>query len=315
MARAGWAINSRTNKRRLEIPTLSIAAVIYGGYFLLTWFFRDLPLLLSAALGGLLIAWYGSFQHETIHGHPTRSRRINTMLAGLPLSLWMPYEVYRDIHLRHHRHGGRYLTHPTHDTESYYLVPGAYAAAGMCRRWVYSAQRTLAGRLIVGPPLALLALWSQECRKLRAGNRRHLLIWLRHTLGVTIVLTWVVSICRVPLWVYLGLMVYPSMSLTQLRSFVEHRAHIAPALRTAVVETNPFWAMLFLNNNLHIAHHAWPNLAWYELPRAWRQMRTSPSGLRANGSGLVFEGGYLQVARRYFFRPVITAEHPMLGIE
>jgi len=117
----------------------------------------------------------------------------------------------------------------------------------------------------------------------------------------------------VPLMVYVGLMVYPSISLTQLRSFAEHRAHDVPALRTAVVETNRFWALIFLNNNLHIAHHARPNLPWYELPREWRQICDSTDGARATASGLVFTGGYSQVARRYLFRPVITAEHPTLG--
>ncbi|HWJ36240.1 MAG TPA: fatty acid desaturase [Steroidobacteraceae bacterium] len=305
----------RTTKRRLEIPTLGVAGVIYGGFLLLTWFFRDLPLVIAAPLGSLLLAWYGSLQHETIHGHPTSSRRFNTMLAAMPLSLWIPYELYRDIHLRHHRHGGRYLTHPTRDTESYYLQPGVFAAAGRIRRVVYSAQCTLAGRLILGPALAILALWSQEIRKLRSGNRRHILIWLRHVLGVMIVLVWTVRICRVPLLTYVGLIVYPGIALTQLRSFVEHRADTDPALRTAVVEANPVWALLFLNNNLHIAHHAEPNLPWYQLPRAWRQMRDSASGSLAMESGLVFEGGYIEVARRYLFRPVITAEHPTLGAE
>jgi fatty acid desaturase len=311
----GEEILLRASKRRLEIPTLGVAVAIYGGLLALTWFFRDLPLLIAAPLGSLLLAWYGSLQHETIHGHPTSSRRFNTLLASLPLSLWIPYELYRDIHLRHHRHGGRYLTHPTRDTESYYLPPGAFAAAGRIRRAVYSAQCTLAGRLILGPSLAMLALGSQEIGKLRSGNRRHILIWLRHTLGVMIVLTWTVSICRVPLVVFVGLVVYPSLSLTQLRSFVEHRADADPALRTAVVEAHPMWALIFLNNNLHIAHHAEPNLPWYELPRAWRQMRASSSGSRAVGSGLVFQGGYLEVAGRYLFRPAITAEHPTLRSE
>jgi fatty acid desaturase len=64
------------------------------------------------------------------------------------------------------------------------------------------------------------------------------------------------------------------------------------------------WSLIFLNNNLHIAHHAYPHLPWYRLPPAWRLMRES-----VPDSGLIF-AGYAEVMRRYLFRPYITAEHP-----
>jgi fatty acid desaturase len=133
---------------------------------------------------------------------------------------------------------------------------------------------------------------------------------VRHAVGVGVVLAWVVGVCRVPLFVYIGLVVYPGASLTQLRSFGEHRANADPTLRTAVVEANPLWALIFLNNNLHIAHHAQPKLPWYELPRVWRQMRTSETRARAGAAGLVFQSGYLGVMRAYFLRPFISVEHP-----
>ena len=53
---------------------------------------------LSAPLLSVLLTWYGSLQHETIHGHPTPFRRFNGMLGSLPLSLWIPYTVYRETH-------------------------------------------------------------------------------------------------------------------------------------------------------------------------------------------------------------------------
>ena len=62
---------SRSGVARIELPTLGVAVAIYGGFLLLTWFYRDLPLWVTAPIGALLIAWHGSLQHETIHHHPT----------------------------------------------------------------------------------------------------------------------------------------------------------------------------------------------------------------------------------------------------
>jgi len=251
-------------------------------------------------LGALLLAWYGSLQHETIHGHPTSSRRFNRMLGALPLSLWIPYALYRETHLRHHRHSGRYLTEAGHDPESFYLPAGTMSKAGGVRRWIYAANCTLAGRIVLGPAIAIMTFWAGELRKMAKGDRRRLRIWAGHALGVGLVLAWTVGVCHIPLIVYFALLVYPSVALTHLRSFAEHHADVDSRLRTRVVEAHPLWALIFLNNNLHIAHHANPKLPWYLLPRAWRQMRHGAQTRR-----LVFEGGYWEVTQKYLFRRFI----------
>jgi len=128
-------------------------------------------------------------------------------------------------------------------------------------------------------------------------------IWARHSVGVCFVLAWVVVVCHIPLWIYVALIVYPSVSLNHVRSFAEHVADSDPRLRTRVVEAHPFWALLFLNNNLHIAHHAKPKLAWFQLPHVWRQMRAP-----ALERGLVFAGGYGEVMRKHLLRPYIRLD-------
>jgi fatty acid desaturase len=288
----------------VALPTLIVAFVIYAGFFGLTGLFDKWPLWVTAPLCSIILTWYGSLQHETIHGHPTAYPRLNTLLACIPLSLWIPYARYRETHLRHHQHQGRHLTEVDHDPESFYLPRGALAKVGPLRRAIHEANRTLSGRVILGPAVAVLTFWVREINAIRSGDRHRLFIWMRHLVGVGAVLSWVVVICHVPLSVYLALMVYPSMALTQVRSYAEHRAEAASSLRTRVVETNPVWSLIFLNNNLHIAHHTYPHLPWYRLPQAWRQMRES-----VPDSGLIF-AGYWQVMRRYLFRPYITAEHP-----
>jgi fatty acid desaturase len=256
----------------------------------------------------VLLTWYGSLQHETIHGHPTGSRGVNSAIGGLPLSLWVPYPIYRLTHIQHHRHAGRRLTEVGHDPESFYLPPGQLARVGRLRRVILQANCTLAGRLTLGPAIAIATFWSEELRQARTDPRRRR-IWLGHVFRTAGVLGWVCGVCHIPLLVYLLLVVYPSISLTHLRSFAEHRADDHSQLRTNVVEANPFWALIFLNNNLHVAHHAQPHVPWHELPRIWRGMR------RANvRSGRIFQG-YGAVAREYLLRPFITAEHPFSGVD
>jgi fatty acid desaturase len=289
---------------RTELPTLAVAFAVYAGFLGLTLYFDQLPLWVAAPLCSIVLTWYGSLQHESIHGHPTPSLRLNALLASVPLSLWIPYTLYRDTHLRHHAHYGRHLTEVAHDPESFYQPHGSLAKVGRLRRAIHVANCTFAGRIVLGPAVAVFTFLASEARALRACERGRILIWIKHIAGVAAVLFWVVGVCHISLSIYWALIVYPSMSLTHVRSYVEHRAEEGENLRTRVVETNPLWSLLFLNNNLHIAHHAYPHLPWYRLPHAWRQMRAS-----VREPGLVF-AGYRQVVRRFLFRPYITAEHP-----
>ncbi len=284
---------------------MRIAFAVYAGYLVLTWFFRDLPPWIAAPLGAAWLAWYGSLQHETIHGHPTSSRRLNAALASAPLSLWIPYRIYRSTHLKHHRHGGRHLTDVSGDPESCLFRPGTLSRSGPLLRLLYLANCTLVGRLLLGPMLLVLKFWAAEIRNVVAGHRGSRAIWARHAIGVALVLGWTTGVCHIPVAVYVVFFVYPSLSLSHLRSFVKHRAHPTPSFRTRSVEAHPVLALIFLNNNLHIAHHAHPTLPWHQLPGAWKQMRDS-----AVKSGLVFHGGYRQVMENYLLHPVISVEHP-----
>jgi fatty acid desaturase len=301
---------SSTNRpiwQRLALPTWGVVAATYVGFLLLTWNFMALPLWLAAAALTLVLAWQGSLQHETIHGQPTRWRGINTALGWAPLALWLPYAVYRDTHLRHHATGRRNLTDPRHDPESHYVLLGTLVGSGPIRRVVLQLNCTLGGRLLLGPAIVVLRLWAAELHRL--SDRRRLGIWVRHLAVVGFMLSWIVGVCKIPPLVYVAAVVYPSISLSLLRSFAEHHAASEPHHRTAVVNAHPFWALLFLNNQLHFVHHARPDLAWYQLPRAWRELAASVD----IAPGLLFLGGYAEVVRRYLFRPFITVEHPAGG--
>jgi fatty acid desaturase len=303
VAMAASHIRCRPRWHRWELPTWGIGAAVYGGFLLVTSNFHTLPLWLAAPLAALLLAWHGSLQHETIHGHPTRLQWVNAAIGAAPLALWLPYALYRDSHLRHHTEA-RNLTFPGRDPESHYLVAGACGSIGLAGRALMRANCTLAGRLTLGPAITMLRVWAGELR--RPVGRRQAGLLLRHVIGVAVVLAWVVGVCGISLPLYFGAIVYPSVSLTLLRSFAEHHAAPDPRHRTAIVETHPFWGLLFLNNQLHLVHHQKPHLPWFDLPRAWRELTPSAEF----GSGLLFAGGYREIARKYLFRPFIAVEHP-----
>ena len=69
-------VRKRTMSARpsVEWPTVVLAAFIYTGWGLLTFFHAVIPLWLLLPLGAWFVAWQTSLQHEIIHGHPTRNR-------------------------------------------------------------------------------------------------------------------------------------------------------------------------------------------------------------------------------------------------
>ena len=70
----------------------------------------------------------------------------STKLIGCwPLSLWLPYSIYRSTHLAHHRDEN--LTDPLEDPESYYWADGSGAGSGRSGVRSLHAQTTLLGRI------------------------------------------------------------------------------------------------------------------------------------------------------------------------
>jgi fatty acid desaturase len=290
--------------RHVEWPTLALAAVIYGGWLALTLLHHAIPPAALAILGGWTIAWQGSLQHETIHGHPTPWARINAAIGAPPLSLWLPYGRYRRTHLDHH--ASEHLTHPAFDPEARYLP----AEAGRRRRLLAAAQASLSARLVLGPVLEIAAFVATEAHRLARGEAEVWRAWSAHAAAVGAVWAWLHFACGLGLARYLLCFVYPGVALSMIRSFAEHRAAGSPGARVAVVEHAPVLGLLFLNNNLHAVHHAWPELPWWRLPARYRQRRGEI--LLAN-EGLVYSG-YADVFRRYAFRPHDVATHPLAKI-
>jgi fatty acid desaturase len=255
---------------KLEWPTLALIAIVYAVLASLVWFHAILPWWLILPVGAYAAALHTSLQHEVLHGHPTRHRYINEALVFISPTLWLPYRCYRDTHLVHHN--DLHLTDPELDPESYYDLPENWARRGGVQRAIFAFNHTLLGRMMIGPAVSIIRFWPQDFARIFTGTPRKLLCWSLFAISCAMVISFVMW-CGMPLWKYVALIAYPGISLALIRSYCEHQATPEMGERTIVVEASAFWSLLFLNNNLHIAHHEAPTLPWYELPKYYREHR------------------------------------------
>lgn len=292
---------------RGEWPTWVLIGLVYGGWtaILAAYRLHWLNLPLTTVLLVLWVAWFMSMQHELIHGHPTRRAWLNALFGQVPLSIWYPYGLYRDSHLLHHTDSS--LTLPDVDPESTYVSQARWDRAGPVMRCLLSARKTFLGRLLLGPPWGVIALLVSTLRDFAQSDWRRAPMWLSHIALCAILLQGIEYLAGLPAGYYLLAVTWPALSLASVRSFYEHRAAPHPAERTVINEGGWFTRLLFLNNNLHAAHHARPDVPWYALPAFYRARREA---LLAGNGHFHVPGGYWQLLRRYAVRPVDAPVHP-----
>lgn len=289
-------------RRSVEWPTVLLLACCFAAWGSLVAFHAEVPWWVQAPvllyLGGL---WM-SLGHELLHGHPTRWNWVNTAIGFLPLSMWIPFTRYKTLHVLHHRAD---LTDPVGDPESFYVTPSVWEHAGPWKRRWMLLLRTLAGRLTLGVVRGILRYWYGELRTVRGV--RPVAGWVLHIVAAVALAWWLFGVVGVNPVLYVVVFCLGGSACTNLRSFLEHKA-VATGTRSAVVKAGPVMSLLFLNNNLHHTHHADPGLEWYRIPARHRELGSD--ALAAAGAGL-YEGGYLQVARTYLFRPFGTPPDPL----
>ena len=290
--------------RQTEWPTVGVIAAVYAGMMLIIWFHESLPWWLILPFGAYLAALHTSLQHEVLHGHPTANRLVNEAMVFPTLTLWLPYHRYRQLHLTHHNDAN--LTDPRLDPESYYMLPEHWAAVSGIRRVIYEVNQTLAGRMLIGPAVSIIRFWSSEYHDFGKNQHDMSKSLICFIVSASITMCYVAFAAGMPLWQYLVLIAYPGISLALVRSYCEHRAAEKPGYRTIVVEASPFWSLLFLNNNLHVAHHDRPALAWYKLPAYYRAERER---LIAQNNGYMMKG-YGEIFRRYFLKAKEPVAYP-----
>ena len=297
---------ARRRVLRTEWVTLGLIIVCYGAWVSVGLLWTTPLWFLSIPLLPIIAAFHTSLQHETIHGHPTRWPLVNEVLVSLPLAVVFPYRRYKDLHLKHHR--DEHLTDPFEDPESFFWDAKSVAQMTDFKQLLFSINNTLVGRLAIGPALTIIGFGRTEFARLKSGEPGVRRAWLLHLLGLFAVVLVVRGLFGMSLIYYGVCVVYPAISLTSLRAYAEHQAAEAVGARTAVVEAHPLWAFLYLNNNLHIVHHASPHTPWYDLPPLYQERRTQY--LAANENTLF--AGYSDIAKRFAFQVKQPVAHPIL---
>ena len=290
----------------VEWPTLALTLGCYAVWLAAIGPVAAVSLPAGIVLAGLAGALHASLQHEAIHGHPFADPRVNAALVFPALTLTIPYQRFRDLHLAHHRDAD--LTDPYDDPESNYLDPARWARLARPVRALLALNNTLAGRMLLGPMIAQVAFMADDWRRLGAGDRAVLRGWLWHLAALVPVIGAHAAVGTMPLWAALAA-AYLAHALLKVRTFAEHRAHERASGRTVIIEDRGLFAFLFLNNNLHVVHHMHPAVPWYRLPGLYRANRGRYLG--RNG-GYRF-ASYAELFRRHLLRAKDPVAHPFFG--
>lgn len=280
-----------------EWKTLGVIVAVYGLTLLTVLRYEFLTAWLAIPMLAVLGAWHLSMQHEVLHGHPFKNQFINDAIGSIPVTLWIPYLAFKKDHHEHHKSD---LTNPELDNESYYVTQEQWDNAGPIRRAAWTANRTILFRMFVWTIVSTISYVTLVLKRAARNEKGDRLAVALHIVGVAFVV-YLVSLSNMPLWQFALGTVYGGRILNAIRPFPEHKYQSGVETKTAMIMAGPFMSLLMLNNNLHIAHHDDPKIPWYRVSDLARKVNAVE---RAREAGVLYEGGYAEVFRRFSFTPV-----------
>lgn len=295
--------NDRSAHR--QWPTWLLIPTVYAAWLLAVAAHGALGPVVGSILLVLATCWFTSLQHELIHGHPSKSRRVNRLMGLAPLAVWYPFELYRRSHLAHHR--DELLTEPGIDPESNYIDAAAWQRLGRVFRPMWIARRTVLGRFLLGPVMVIVPAWLDMVRRPLRGDFSQSRSWSVHLVLMGAMLFALDRYAGIGPLRYLLTIGYPALGLAMLRSFHEHRPALHAPHRVVINEAGLFWRILYLNNNYHAVHHERPDLPWHLVRRFYLQNRAEV--LRRNGGFMI--PGYVSLMKRYAMTTVDSPVHPV----
>src|SRR3990167_7660998 len=196
--------------------------------------------------------------------------------------------------------------HPFANAESNYLDPAVWERTPRVMQKLLRINNTLLGRMLLGPAIGTYYFVKSDLALIRAGDRGIAKAWVLNGVGVAMVLAWLLSFGTMPVLAYV-LAAYIGYSLLKIRTFLEHRAHVAFRARTVIIEDRGPLSLLFLNNNLHVVHHMHPAVPWYHLPRMYAAKRAH---YQRRNEAYVYRN-YAEIFAKYLFRAKDPVPHPV----
>ena len=288
-----------------EWRTWLLVPTVYAAWLLAAAGYHALGDVAGTVLLILATCWFTSLQHELIHGHPCRNRKVNRLMGIAPLAVWYPYELYRHGHLAHHRDD--LLTEPGIDPESNYIDEASWRQLSPILRPLWIAQRTVFGRLLLGPAMVIVPTWLDIVRRPMRGDFSQSRWWAVHLLLLGAMLLVLDRYAGIGPLRYLLTIGYPALGLAMFRSFYEHRPAADASHRVVINEAALFWRILYLNNNYHAVHHERPDLPWYQVRRFYIRHRED---ILVRNGGFVIPG-YLALVKRFALTAIDSPVHPV----
>ena len=288
-----------------EWRTIALIAGCYLAWLFLLFILPNFSLLLSVLMLIPVLTLHSSLQHECIHGHPFNRRVLNDLIIGLPLGLFIPFLRFKDVHLEHHQNAS--ICDPYDDPESWYVSQDFWQHLPKPVKALLQINNSLVGRMLLGPAISILRLLISDGLAVASGDRRILLSWAIHavTAGMVVSLVWLSAL---PLWAYL-VACYGGFSLLMVRTYLEHQAEESVRARSVIIEDRGPFSLLFLNNNLHAVHHAYPAVAWHQLPSLYRRHRERFLNMNKDYRF----SNYAEVFRRFAFCRKEPVAYPLPG--
>lgn len=278
---AGALLGTGVARLTLALETRQVDLRSFGA-LLGEWLVISLAVVAAVRLDSAWI-WCGSFlviatrqhalfmlYHDAVHGLLARRPGVNDFLinafAGVPLLL--PVQIYRALHLAHHR-----LLGTDADPERRYLYAG--------QRWRYQPLSTarlcrqLLGDLLLVNGIRTIRAWHSAERMPAVHRLRS--VWIPAAVWSGLVLGFCAASPRMTLQVIALLWLAPLLTLTnllqKLRSFAEHSGGpgVTPGWDGWTYSWRPGWigrlAIWPYNINLHREHHLNAQIPWHRLPQ------------------------------------------------
>jgi fatty acid desaturase len=226
----------------------------------------------GTAVLGLVLMSTSVLMHEGIHYLLVRSRRVNRMVAlCCGTVVLLSATAYRTLHLRHHAFEHTEDDPDNIETAAPRRVPLVLVYYGLL----------LVGTYCYFPHVAIGG-W----RAARTSRERYTIVCeYLLMVGALAAGWWLAPDRMLRLWL---LPMLVAAQLTNLRGLAEHGLTTggSPFTATRSVRTSRWIAFFLCNLNLHLEHHLFPAVPWYNLPRVHALLRPA---YRAAGAS-VYDG-------------------------